>query len=217
MPFDVLTLFDVMISFFLTLCLCHNVSIVVMLCCPHWRHKTLLWVFSSFFFCICVILPLYRYFANVNWPYRYITLQKKLVRVQLKRFITVKNACHGLFIDNMCPWLFHWCPEMHAMAKLANLARFCHGLKWDKCGEVFVKFAKLLQMSKTQQSQTCWQIWRFWQNWQIWRIWQNFAKFAKLANLWQNFSNDCDGFRISVKTNGHSKHARIPRSISICS
>ena len=32
----------------------------------------------------------------------------------------------------------HLCPEMHAMAKMMNLARFCHALKCDECGEIQV-------------------------------------------------------------------------------
>ena len=87
---------------YVALCLCHCVPTMSLCCVVHTEDIKHQW---EVFFCICVTLPLYRYFASVNWALQ-LQLQKKLVTLQLKLFVTVKNACLGLFIDKTC---FHDC------------------------------------------------------------------------------------------------------------
>ena len=75
-----------------------------------------------------------------------------------------------------CSYILHLCPEMHAMAKMAKLAKNRQPLAiWIGCQKWPLEGWRF------------WQKWRFWQFWQKlpcmqWRKWRN---WRKITSLWR--------------------------------
>ena len=54
-------------------------------------------------------------------------LQKKAVNYGIKKFSPFIEQTVGSAMDELSTKVRHLCPEMHAVAKMANLTKFCQG------------------------------------------------------------------------------------------